>query len=142
MLPSNVLDTISNTRIAPSPIHGLGLWASVAMAPHTTLCALDGQLMDYAFYEQLVAGRSDLPFIEWNALPGDRLLVRFVRTKYSFINHSREPNCEVLAHSPASWGFLQLRTCKPIPSGGELLLDYRKEPLPSGYLAGHGSTYL
>ena len=77
---------------------------------------------------------------EWNALSEKELLFRPYRTKYSFINHSRQPNV-VLKTDPASHR-LYLMVCQDIPSLSELTLDYRLEPLPIEYLKGHGATYL
>lgn len=66
------------------------------------------------------------------------LLVRMFRTKYSFINHSRQPNCRVWMQD----GRLVVETLCAIAPGQELTLDYCEEPLPPAYLAGHGATCL
>ena len=61
---------------------------------------------------------------------------RAVRTKYSFINHSRKPNLRIEKEG------MILFTIKDIYCGEELLLDYREEPLREEYINGHGKTYL
>jgi len=132
-----IIDNISCTEIKPSPIHGLGLFATKAFGPGVELCRLDGQLMPYAVLvssdlHQIV----DPSTLEWNALPDDIVLLRPVRTKYSFINHSFTPNCMLMGSPPILW------TYSEIAPGEELLLDYTKERLPSAYLSGHGASYL
>lgn len=74
--------------------------------------------------------------MEWNALNKHTLLVRPLRTKYSYINHSRTPNTEIL-YNP-----IRVVATKDINPQDELTLDYRKEALPKEYLDGHGKTYL
>lgn len=128
---SNILDTIPLGIIKESSIHGYGLFAKEAIPAGITLCILTGQLVPYSFYL-----RQETQWLEWNAIENEQLIVRCFRTKYSFINHSRTPNCSVVRH-PHS-----VITLTAINSGEELTLDYRNEPLPQSYLNGHGSTYL
>lgn len=134
-----VIDNISFTYIAPSTVHGRGLFARQPIAQGTILGTLDGQVMSWDQYHRLRAtAPCDIPemFFEWNALAPDTLLVRPFRTKYSFINHSRTPNV-ALARFP-----LRVVALRGIAQDEELLLDYRKEPLNDEYLNGHGKTYL
>jgi len=74
--------------------------------------------------------------MEWNALSVDILLVRALRTKYSYINHSRTPNVKILKES------MTIISIVDILPNDEILLDYRDEPLNERYLNGHGKTYL
>lgn len=136
-----VVDNISDTIIKESAVHGHGLWTEKQIAQGTTLGVLDGQVIPWALYNHLLAGRTDdslleTCFMEWNAISKDTLLVRGFRTKYSFINHSRQPNL-ILRENP-----LRVETLVDIPEGQELFLDYRKEDLSDEYLQGHGKTYL
>lgn len=138
----DVVDNIKNTVIKPSLIHGYGLFAKSALAAGTVLTVLDGQRVDYDFYYR-ICDKFDLKdeiknqlFMEWNCISGDMLLVRQFRTKYSYINHSRTPNCKLMGFPPTLW------TCTEIKEGDELTLDYRDEPLPQNYISRHGSTYL
>lgn len=128
-----VLDNIAHTRIAPSPIHGLGLFSVNPLPAGTILVILDGQVVPWSVYT------STRLCDEWNALPGERLLVRPYRTRYSFINHSRTPNAAVTLLPTTQ---VKLETLRDIRADEEITLDYRNEPLPAEYLATHGRTYL
>ncbi len=125
-----IIDNIRNTEIAPSNVHGHGLFCTKDIPPHTVLCELDGQVIPAA------VNAGDTLAYEWNALPHELLLVRPVRTKYSYINHSRVPNVEI-QYTP-----IRVVSLRQIKQGEELFLDYRKEPLPKAYLSGHGADYL
>jgi hypothetical protein len=134
------IDNIKVGTILESPLHGFGLWANRPIEAGEVLCILDGQLMNYDEFDALTSHRQDLPYIEWNAIGGDRILVRMFRTKYSYINHSRTPNCRVFQGED---GFIYvLALNERIKQGTELTLDYRSEPLPEKYIAGHGGSYL
>lgn len=128
-----VIDNIPHTKIEVSSIHGHGLFAIREIPAGTTLCELDGQVVPWSTYKRQVP--SVVPH-EWNAMPNDCVLLRIIRTKYCYINHSRTPNCELRSFPP------KLVTLRTIQADEELTLDYRKEPLPEFYLSGHGSTYL
>jgi hypothetical protein len=139
----NVIKNISNVTIRESKIHGLGLYTEYDIPPNTILCVLDGQVIEWDFYEKLynqlsnsISNLEENVFMEWNALSENELLVRPLRTCYSFINHSRNPNLEVI-NNP-----LRIISKSMIKKGEELTLDYRNEPLRKEYLDGHGSTYL
>jgi SET domain-containing protein len=139
----NVIDNVSKGYIQKSEIHGNGLFANEDIKKGEILGYLDGQLIDWNQYHEIMGSmpkRSEemikYVFCEWNALSPTELLVRPLRTKYSFINHSRTPNIK-LAYEP-----LRLVACQYIEKDQEFLLDYRKEPLNEEYLAGHGKTYL
>lgn len=128
-----VVNNIQGTQIRPSTIHGMGLFATSDLDAGLLLCTLDGQIVEWDLYKQ------NPSVLEWNSLDGVRLLLRPVRTKYSYINHSRVPNCEVVG---LSGDRVCVRTTRAIKTSEELLLDYRKETLPAEYLSGHGATYL
>jgi len=130
------LNNIANTSVAPSPIHGLGLFATATIPQGTCLANLDGQRVPWVVYAAREFAQDQ--FNEWNALLGDMLLVRSFRTKYSFINHSRTPNCAVVADGNS----VRVTALAEIQHGEELFLDYRREPLPAGYVSGHGASYL
>lgn len=134
----SVLQTIADTYILPSPLHGLGLWAGVDIQEGDFLCALDGQRIRYEDYVALTSDPDSAPFMEWNALSDTLLLVRSFRTSYSFINHARRPNC----YLEDAFDTLRIFAGEPIRRGAELTLDYRNEPLLEVYLSGHGATFL
>lgn len=150
-----VLDNIPRGDIYPSHIHGYGLFANMDIPAGTVLCFMDGQIMNWHEYNrsvkliELFGINNDQPhplFLEWNCLgtgsgmpgPADdtMLMVRPFRTKYSFVNHSRTPNCKI-QYNP-----LRLVSTKDIKQGEEFTFDYRTEPLPQEYYDEHGETYL
>lgn len=136
-----VYDNIKDTYIAKSSIHGYGLFADKAFAEHSFLCALDGQKIEWSFYlklrESLNVSES---FIEWNALSEDILLLRLLRTKYSFINHSRAPN--LILQVDKSSSTVSVYTLKNIKKDDELFLDYRNEPVNKQWIFEHGRYFL
>ena len=130
----DVVNNIQNTDIRPSIIHGNGLFALTDIKENTTLTYLTGQILPHYFVKKY-----DTPTREWNAIHEKFFLYRYARTKYSFINHSRDKcNCEVNFSYPTA----SLVSIKDIKPGEELLLDFRKEALPDWYTEGHGATYL
>lgn len=137
-----VIDNFPNTFIAPSHVHGYGLFAKTPLLKGSILGFLDGQIMAWDLYDKLIEERNlssilkEAFFMEWNCIAPDKLLVRPFRTKYSFINHSRFPNAQI-EHFP-----LRVVALQDIDEGEELLIDYRREPLPEQYLQGHGKTFL
>ncbi|WP_281546101.1 SET domain-containing protein [Grimontia sp. SpTr1] len=122
------VDNIPLGIIGNSAIHGKGLFAVQDIPTGCILGVLDGQVVpwDDAYATSF----------EWNALDKETLLVRPVRTKYGFINHSRQPNTVILYHP------IRVVTLTNIAKDEEFTLDYRQEPLPDCYLNQHGSTYL
>jgi len=137
------LDTIKNTLIDKSSIHGFGLFASKAIEAGQVLYEFDGQAVsveDYNKIEMLVGEQigpyKNYIFMECNYLDEYTLLVRNFRTKYSYINHSRSPNVEIRQHP------MHLVSIKTIQSGDELTIDYRKESLSSEYLSQARNQYL
>ncbi len=140
----NTINNIRQGYIAPSEIDGLGLFAKINIDCQDILCFLDGQVMTWEKYheiedamkEKIVPPYAHYIFMEWNALDKDTLLVRSLRTKYSYINHSRNPNTKILYHP------LRVVAIKDIPKDEEITIDYRNEPLNYEYIKNHGSTYL
>jgi len=138
-----VVDNISFSYISNSKIHRFGLFANQNINKGTILGILDGQIMSWNHYDNLVQSLKasfgkyqNYIFMEWNALSSTTLLVRPFRTKYSYINHSYEPNI-IIKYNP-----IRIETIKDIKIHEEFVLDYTKEPLRKEYLDGHGKTYL
>lgn len=137
-----IVNNIELADVLPSHTHGKGLFASRNIEAGVVLAVLDGQIVEYDFYHQIkravqLSERvNGYLFMEWNCLGKGRILARMFRTKYSFINHSRNPNL-VLTGLP-----LEVRTARAIHAGEELFLDYSAEPLPESYLCGPGAAYL
>ncbi len=142
-IQKNTIDNIKQGQIAPSKIHGYGLFAKVDIDAMDILCVLDGQVIGWDHYIKIKENISNLAgsleeyfFMEWNALDEETLLVRPLRTKYSYINHSRTPNVTIQRHP------LRIIAMKNISIGTEITIDYRNEPLNDEYINNHGSTYL
>ncbi|WP_031574871.1 SET domain-containing protein-lysine N-methyltransferase [Acidithiobacillus thiooxidans] len=135
-----------DAEIRNSPVHGFGLFSLRHWSAGETLCnRLDGQVLSYDEYEQLrllmapMLGRvRNFFFMEWNALPGGRLLSRPFRTTYSYINHSEKPNLQ-LSLLDERLSLVAIRDVRP---GDEFTLDYRLESLPRGYFDTPSSGYL
>lgn len=128
-----IINNIQHTEIRPSLIHGFGLFSTEAIGAGYALATLDGQIISHEFYQEMRA-RLSLPgnskesvFMEWNYVPGKRMLVRMFKTKYSYINHAQRPNCKLLGHPPTLW------SVENIEKGAELTLDYDDESLRNGY---------
>ncbi len=143
-IKKNTINNIKQGYIAPSEIDGFGLFAKVNIDCGDILCILDGQIVSWDMYHEIQKNLTlymESPyekyiFMEWNALDENTLLVRSLRTKYSYINHSRKPNVEILHHP------LRVVAIKDINIDEELTIDYRKESLNYEYIQNHGSTYL
>lgn len=140
----NTIDNIRQGIIKPSKIHGYGLFAKNDIDAGDILCFLDGQVVPWNKYVEIqdnISPAVEDPFsqylfMEWNALDEETLLVRTLRTKYSYINHSRFPNTKIYKHP------LRIIATENINTDNEILLDYRDEPLNPEYIKNHGSTYL
>lgn len=138
-----VVDNISFSYISESNIHGFGLFSNKDIDSNTILGILDGQIINWDKYDDLsdylkssFGKFQNYIFMEWNALNLTTLLVRPFRTKYSYINHSYEPNVEV-KYNP-----LRIETIKKIKKDEEILINYKNEPLKEDYLEGYGKTFL
>lgn len=99
------------------------------------LAVLDGQFIPLV-KQHIVSTDICAAHCEWNAVSEDMLLVRAFRTKYSFINHSDNPNLR-LEYNP-----LRIVVFRDLNRGDELTLDYNKEPLPEQYLNLHGRHFI
>ncbi len=143
-LQENIIDNIPRAYIAPSNIHGFGLFAKVDIVKSDILCILDGQIVSWSIYKKLAESFQEKIkpsynqyfFMEWNALDEETLLVRPLRTKYSYINHSRTPNVKLVKYP------LRIVAIADIKKDTEITLDYRCEPLNQEYIKGHGDAYL
>jgi uncharacterized protein len=124
-----VIDNIPYTRIAPSEIHGRGLFAEIAFRSGQILGTLDGQVVRHADHPEVLDE-------EWNAISDELLLVRALPTKYRFVNHSPAPNCHIDERDRS------IRATRDIAPGEELTLDYAARPLPAAYLALERTAFL
>lgn len=124
-----MLDTIPFTFVAPSEIHGEGLFAEIGFREGQILGTLDGQVVRHAEHPEVFDE-------EWNPITDELLLVRGVPTKYGKINHSRNPNCVIEERD------MSIRAARAIEAGEELTLDYLARPLPPAFLALKRNAYL
>ncbi len=138
-----VINNISLSTIRKSKIHGDGLFSTSVIKKGTLLGVLDGQVMNWSYYNLLhrqlddtLGDNSSDIFMEWNALDTETLLVRAFRTRYSYINHSREPNVEIIKYP------LRLYAMTDLEINTEMTIDYRKEPLSDKYLKDIKNSYL
>lgn len=121
----SVVDNIVDTKIASSIVHGFGLFALKAFPKDSLLTYLSGQFLPDEFIQSI-----DTPTQEWNAVSEHIFCYRWVRTKYGYINHSRDlSNCLISFDYPV----VQLKTSRNIEIGEELFLDYQMEHLPAWY---------
>jgi SET domain-containing protein len=132
---AHTLDNIDSTKINQSGIHGFGLFATSIIEASTVLCVLDGQVVEHKHYAEVEALVSPFIskyrkffFMECNYLEDDRLLIRNIRTKYSYINHSRTPNTKLILDP------MRVVAMERIKPDEELTIDYRQEPLTEAYL--------
>ena len=113
-----------------STLHGFGLFTSKSICKRKAIFTLKGEIVKKDFI-------NNKNFIgEWNALQNNMYLVREGRTSYGFINHSRNPNCEIDTKT------MNIIAKTNIKKNEELLLDYRKEPLSQAYINQFGKNYL
>ncbi|GIU17877.1 SET domain-containing protein-lysine N-methyltransferase [Shewanella sp. MBTL60-007] len=139
-----VLDNIENTDIRHSELHGFGLFCHAHnIECGSLLCVLDGQILTVDKYNELesklapkIPNYKNYFFMECNYLGKNELLVRPLRTKYSYINHSRTPNI-ALHYDP-----LRLIALRDIRVDDELTIDYRKESLPESYVSNPEKDFL
>ncbi|MGE4457421.1 MAG: SET domain-containing protein-lysine N-methyltransferase [Arcobacteraceae bacterium] len=140
---------ITKGEIAPSNIHGFGLFANDNISQGEILCTLDGQRMSYDEYTKLhnlfrqnglVPYTEKFFFMEWNMIEKEAVLTRPYRTMYSYINHSKNANCLVMPHDDNQ--AVDLISTRKITKGEEILLDYTLEPLPNSYLLNSEKSFL
>jgi len=117
-------------EIRPSKIDGYGVFSKKPIDKDVSIFKLHGKMVS----SNEIKG--DFPTGEWNAISDTHFLVREKRTIYSYINHSREPNCEI------DFASMEVKMIKHVRADQELTLDYRKEALPSSYIETFGAFYL
>lgn len=128
-------DTAIRCRRGRSRLHHEGLFCEQACEPGETIMRFHaGREVDADDYFN-----SENQDAEWNAVEGKRLFVRKHSTEYRLINHSRQPNATV-KFDEINLQF-EVVADRPLTAGDEVLIDYRREPLPETYLV-HQGGYL
>lgn len=115
--------TVADAVVGPSRIAGRGLFTSRAHRAGELLAELDGQLVEWERFPQV------LETLEWNAVTPGLLLVRPLRTSYGLINHSSDPNVVIDPDGR------HMRCGRAMAPGEEFTLDYFAQPVPEAYLA-------
>ncbi len=127
---TEVLQTIQDVELRPSPINGTGLFTTRDRSKGEILAVLDGQVVPHG---------NDLDFLlahEWNAISDEEILLRPVWTLYGYINHARPGLLTFsLIHRT-----LSLR--QDVISGTELTLNYLEHGMPEVYMASPHGQYL
>lgn len=137
------LDNILNTQIAASEIHGFGLFAGKYIKRNTLICLLEGQILDRDVYKKIgdfckpeLDSLDDYFFMECNYISQEDILVRPLRTKYSYINHSKSPNVKIFSEP------FRIEAISDIEEGQELTIDYTNEHLSNEYLSRPEKAFL
>lgn len=145
---NKIINNIKNTYISKSIIEGLGLFSKKSLEKDTLIGILYGQIVEWKSFENWIKemGKKTIKlseiglYEEWNALSENMLLLRLFRTKYGFINHSRNPNIglknNIENHN------IEIYTLRRINANEELTLDYRKEKLREEYINEKGREFL
>ena len=113
------------TYVGTSFISGLGLFAAKDIAEGDLV--IDYGMFPENWYQLKYTELSEEQIRKnWYVMVSDELCITSDKwSKFSYINHSREPNCD--------W-FVRINKIvanKNIPKGTELFIDYRKEPRPN-----------
>ena len=109
---------------------------------------LDGQIINWEVFESFTTelkirsvSLADIGlYDEWNAISEEIILLRLFRTKYGFINHSRNPN--IVLKNDSENKVIKIYTLQKIKKNEELTLDYTKEALREDYINGKGKEFL
>lgn len=121
MLP--IIENIKNVEVKPSPIHGMGLFATKKISKHTLLCKLQGQRISREDYLRILKkGKSSNPnfFVEKYSLGNGDVAAMPFRTHYSYINH--DDKCSI--YSSLRKGVLYVYASKDIQENEEITDRY------------------
>ncbi len=119
-------DNGPDTYVKKSHIDGFGLFAMKDFNPGDVV--VDYNLFPKSWYKMKYADLTEEQ-IARNAyvmIDNENCLTNDKRSKFSFINHSREPNCDLIVRDRV------IVAAVPIFKDEELFIDYRVQPRPSG----------
>ncbi|MCU7495816.1 MAG: SET domain-containing protein [Ignavibacteria bacterium] len=109
-------------EVQNSGIHGNGLFAVENIEPEELLFIIRGEIIDESEALRREVEEQNV-YIFYN---GDSFIDTIKTDKIKYINHSCEPNCEVMDGDVFS---LKLVAIKPIRKGEELTIDYGYEEI-------------
>jgi hypothetical protein len=118
-------DNGPETYVKKSHVEGFGLFSSRAFEPGDVV--VDYNLFPSSWYKMKYADLTEEQ-ISRNAyvmLDNEYCLTNDKYSKFSFINHSREPNCDWIVRDRV------IVANRHIPEDEELSVDYRMEPRPN-----------
>jgi SET domain-containing protein len=109
-------------EIRPSPVHGMGAFATRAIAAGTRLVEYTGQRLTPAEAEQRYP---DVPGVAHHtylfAIDDDIVVDAAVGgNEARYINHSCDPNCDAVVDDESIW----IETIRDVKPGEELAYDY------------------
>jgi SET domain-containing protein len=104
-------------EVKSSGIHGYGLFAVENIAPGEMLFIIKGEVID----EDEAIRREEEEENVYIFYNGDTYIDTVKTEKIKYINHSCEPNCEVMDGDEAS---LKLVSARAIEEGEEITIDY------------------
>jgi len=118
-------DNGPDTYVKKSGVDGLGLFAAKDFNPGDVV--VDYNLFPASWYKMKYTDLTEEQ-ISRNAyimIDSAHCLTNDKSSKFSFINHSREPNCDWIVRDRV------IVAAKPIFQDEELFIDYRMEPRPN-----------
>jgi hypothetical protein len=120
-------DNAPDTYVSLSGTHNYGLFSSRRFASGEII--VDYNLFGDSYREEdFFSLPSEVVEHGWFLiLEGTRCLTSDRFSKFSYVNHSRNPNCVWLRERRL------ICANSSIPKDTELFIDYRVEPLPSGF---------
>ncbi|NUN08087.1 MAG: SET domain-containing protein [Ignavibacteriaceae bacterium] len=107
----------SNVIVAPSGIHGDGIFTAVDIPEGAKVMVISGEVIDSDECERRENEENNV-YIFWN---GDNYIDVSMTGKIKYINHNCDANCHVEDRNESS---LWLVASRDIKSGEELTIDY------------------
>jgi hypothetical protein len=118
-------DNGPGTYVKKSGVEGFGLFASKDFSPGDVV--VDYNLFPASWYKMKYADltQEQIARNAYVMIDSEHCLTNDKRSKFSFINHSREPNCDWIIRDRV------IVAAQPIFQDEELFIDYRMEPRPN-----------